>query len=179
VRGTDAAPGRVGGGYPGGRRYSNRAVCLLLAVAPLAWSGNFIVGRPMRDVITPLEPFTVTIAAGRGVPLPFMLYHAAAVGVSPMDPGTWAGIVDVALFASVVAYICWNRGIPRIGANRGGLFIHLLPSFGAPPGALVPDEALRADHLAGAVLVISGIFLTTAASRRNSEIKTTASPFDC
>jgi drug/metabolite transporter (DMT)-like permease len=38
-------------------------------------------------------------------------------------------IVYFALFPSLVAYFCWNKGVELIGANRAGLFINLIPVF--------------------------------------------------
>ncbi len=34
-----------------------------------------------------------------------------------------------ALFPSLVASFCWNKGVELIGANRAGLFINLIPVF--------------------------------------------------
>jgi drug/metabolite transporter (DMT)-like permease len=68
----------------------------------------------------------------------------------------------VALFASVIAYICWNRGVAVVGANRAGPFMHLVPVFSALLAIAVLGESLLVHHGLGIGLIIAGIYLTTS-----------------
>ncbi len=136
----------------------------MLAAVPL-WAFYSTVLRRKPAEMRPLVLLTVTIALGLAVLTPFMAVRAAAGAVSAMSVEAWGAIVYVALFASVIAYVCWNKGIATLGANRGGLFIHLLPVFSAVLAVVVLDEALRPYHLAGAALVFCGIWLTTVTPR--------------
>ena len=70
-------------------------------------------------------------------------------------------IIYVALFASVLAYIFWNKAIQIIGANKTGIFIHLIPVFSIILAIIFLDEKLRGYHVKGSVLIFIGIFLTT------------------
>lgn len=81
---------------------------------------------------------------------------------------TIGSIIYVALFASVLAYIFWNKAIQIIGANKTGIFIHLMPVFSIILAIIFLDENLRLYHLEGAILIFFGIFLTTA-NRLNLE----------
>ena len=47
--------------------------------------------------------------------------------------------------------------LPSVGANRAGMFLHLMPVFGAVLGVLFLGEAVAAYQLAGARLVLAGI----------------------
>jgi len=44
-----------------------------------------------------------------------------------------------------------------LGANRAGLFINLVPIFGALLAVSILGESFRAYHLAGLALVLGGI----------------------
>jgi drug/metabolite transporter (DMT)-like permease len=55
----------------------------------------------------------------------------SVVGTFTLTIGVAGSIGYVALFPSIVAYFCWNRGVAVIGANRTGLFINLIPVFAA------------------------------------------------
>lgn len=82
---------------------------------------------------------------------------------------TWATALTVAytaIFPSVLAYVCWSRGIEMIGATRGGVFLHLVPPFGAVLATLFLGETLGMHHLAGFVLILAGVKLATAAPAR-------------
>ncbi|WP_413887264.1 EamA family transporter [Candidatus Desulfatibia sp.] len=68
----------------------------------------------------------------------------------------------VALFASILAYIFWNKSIQIIGANKTGIFIHLIPVFSIILATIFLGEKLRGFHIKGTILIFLGIFLTTA-----------------
>ncbi|HYJ20036.1 MAG TPA: EamA family transporter, partial [Burkholderiales bacterium] len=52
----------------------------------------------------------------------------------------------------------------QVGANKAGLFVHLMPVFGALLSVIFLGERLYAYHYAGAVLIFGGIYLTTKKS---------------
>jgi len=71
----------------------------------------------------------------------------------------------VAIFPSIVSYLCFNRGVELVGANRAGMFIHLLPVFGSVMAIVFLGEALQWYHAGGIVLIASGIFMATRRGR--------------
>ncbi|WP_453912162.1 EamA family transporter [Vogesella fluminis] len=62
---------------------------------------------------------------------------------------------------SVAAYYFYNLGVARVGAARAGMFIHLMPGFGALLSMLFLGEALQLYHLAGIMLILAGVTLAT------------------
>lgn len=73
------------------------------------------------------------------------------------------GLLYVSVFASVIAYIFWNRGVAEVGPNPAGVMIQLMPVFGAVLAVVFLGERIAAHHWLGAALVLLGILL---ASRR-------------
>ncbi len=63
----------------------------------------------------------------------------------------------VALFPSALAYMCYNRGVRIIGANRAAPFFHLIPVIGAAMAILLLGEHLAPFHVIGFVLVLVGV----------------------
>ena len=63
--------------------------------------------------------------------------------------------------ASSLAYIFWNRGVEEVGASVAGLFVHLMPAFGTVLAWLFLGERLQAFHVAGIVLILTGIYITS------------------
>jgi drug/metabolite transporter (DMT)-like permease len=80
-----------------------------------------------------------------------------------------AALVAVALFSSVLAYIFWNRGVEAVGANVAGLFVHLMPVFGIVLAWVFLDEQLLPFHVAGIVLILAGIWVTSRFGARRIE----------
>ncbi|MBT8328947.1 MAG: DMT family transporter, partial [Desulfofustis sp.] len=100
--------------------------------------------------------------------LPFYLVELSmGYGLSLNGP-TLVTIVYVAIFPSVLAFIFWNRAVRDIGANRAGVFIHLMPVFSSIMAILFLGESIELFHLQGIGLVFAGIFLATySAQMRN------------
>jgi drug/metabolite transporter (DMT)-like permease len=89
----------------------------------------------------------------------------------PMDlPAELAALAYLAVFPSALAYLCFNRGVDMIGANRAGQFIHLLPIFGSILAVIVLGERLAPYHLAGFGLIAAGIAWTTLADHATLQI---------
>jgi drug/metabolite transporter (DMT)-like permease len=79
-------------------------------------------------------------------------------------PEVAAGVLYIGLFASVAAYICWNRGVAVVGANAAGFTLHLLPVFGTILAVLLLGESFRPFHAAGFATIVLGVILATRAS---------------
>ena len=54
----------------------------------------------------------------------------------------------------------WIKGISIIGANRAGIFLHLMPIIGAVMAMIIFKEKFMYYHLLGAILIIAGITLS-------------------
>jgi drug/metabolite transporter (DMT)-like permease len=74
-------------------------------------------------------------------------------------------VAYVSIFPSVVATVCWNRGVEVIGANRAGPFLHLVPLYSATLATLILGEVLQLYHVIGFALILAGV---TFAARRKS-----------
>lgn len=93
---------------------------------------------------------------------PFYIWEIGTGKTMNFTHASIGSIIYVALFASVLAYIFWNKAIHTIGANKTGIFIHLMPVFSIILAMIFLDEKLRGYHIKGTILIFSGIFLTTA-----------------
>src|SRR5688572_4026079 len=94
-----------------------------------------------------LLPFTFLAAAQR--PLEFPSAHEAL------------GVLYMGLMASVVAFICWNRGVAAVGANAAGFTVHLLPAFGTLLAIAFLGETFAPFHAAGIATILAGVLLAT------------------
>ncbi len=74
-----------------------------------------------------------------------------------------AAFAYVILFASLLAYICFNRGVELIGANRAGPFFHLMPLFGSIMAIVFLGEKPALFHAFGYALIVIGVI----AAQRN------------
>jgi len=73
----------------------------------------------------------------------------------------------VAVFPSTLAYLCFNRGVHLIGANRAAAFFHVIPVFGAAMAIVFLGEHPHLFHVIGFALVLTGVIV---ASRRPATV---------
>lgn len=71
----------------------------------------------------------------------------------------WGCVMYVMLFPSIIAQLCYARGVSIVGPNRASIFINLLPVFGTLLSVLILREGFEFYHLIASALVISGIVL--------------------
>ena len=119
----------------------------------------FLYQRP-ADLL-PLSFVGATVSIGILSMLPFYLWELAAGSTINLTPAVGAGILYLALFPSILAYIFWNRSVAEVGARRAGYFIYLMPAFGTLLSSVFLQETFLVYHLAGVILIFSGVYLTT------------------
>jgi drug/metabolite transporter (DMT)-like permease len=115
-------------------------------------------------------------------------YGVAAIGNLPlaaiefMHGGTMsansvtiAAVSYTAIFPSLIAYMFYNRGVALLGATRAGLYLFLVPVFGALLAMILLGEELHMYHAAGFMLIIAGVLLGTGAREVESAITPPAS----
>ena len=78
---------------------------------------------------------------------------------------TVAAMLYVGIFPSFVGYVFWNRGVAEVGSNVAGIFVHLMPVFGAFLAWMFLGEHIQLYHIVGIALILAGITLTTRGHR--------------
>jgi len=129
--------------------------------ASFAWATYSVALRKRPEAMDPIAFLTLLILFGLLLSLPWYLWELADVGGFDLTTETVASMAYVALFPSVLSFIFWNSSVEQVGANRAGIFIHLMPVFSILLAIAFLDERLQAFHVAGIGLIFSGIVLTT------------------
>jgi len=112
---------------------------------------------PRRPRVHPVSFLLLTMMLGTLMVAPLFAVELVIVGAPAASPEVLGGILYIALFPSIVAYLCWNRGIEQIGANRAGLFINLIPVFAAGMALVFLGEEFKTFHLVGLGMVLAGM----------------------
>lgn len=73
------------------------------------------------------------------------------------DTRGWVIVLYTGIFASLIAQVLYIVGVQKIGANRAGLFINLVPVFGTLLSVAILGEALQAFHIVALALALGGI----------------------
>jgi len=129
-------------------------LCMLLAV--ILWAAyTLCLRRRPRELahdvlfaasIVPAVVLLLGWVALASAPAPFAL--SARIG--------WS-LAYIVVFASLAGFLLWSYGVAAIGPERAGLFVNLMPLFGAVQAIALLGETLRPSHLGGALCVLAGI----------------------
>ena len=138
---------------------------LWMFVAALIWAVYSVLLKRRPEALPPMSLLIVSVAIGLMGIAPL---HLATTGLGLGFTPTWetvGAILYVCVFASVIAYICWNRGVREVGPSRAGVFMHLLPLFSALLALVFLGESLAPYHVMGGVLIFAGIVLAARRPR--------------
>ena len=143
-----------------------------VAIAPHAQPNAFATGRnPEHAVVCVTQGLLETV---NQTELEGVIAHELAhiqhrdmllMTVTATLAAAISHLAYVALFPSTIAYLCFNRGVQLIGANRAAPFFHVVPVFGTVMSIAFLGEHPQAFQFIGFALVLTGVFV---ASRKAS-----------
>ncbi len=139
---------------------------LLVFIAAGLWAMYSANLKRYPRELHPLAYLTAIVIVGLCGILPLYLLELGSGRSIFLHWSSVVTILYVALFASVLAFIFWNRAVRTIGANRAGPFIHLMPVFSTILAVLFLDEHFTGYHLQGILLIFCGIVLATVAVKK-------------
>jgi drug/metabolite transporter (DMT)-like permease len=137
-----------------GIRLNGGDLLFLLAMAIFAFYSALSLKRP---AVHPLSFAAFTFGAGAVCVVPAFAWEIASRPAMALTLPNVLTIGYVSIFPSVLAYLCFNRGVLLIGANRAALFLHLVPVFGSVLAIVFLGERPTLFHFLGYALVIAGI----------------------
>jgi drug/metabolite transporter (DMT)-like permease len=106
--------------------------------------------------------FTLALAVVSGIAnIPFAAWEMANGEILQATGLTAFAVLYAGIFSSAVAYACWSIGVARIGSSRSGVFLHLIPLYGALLSTLFLGEHIQPFHIAGLAAILTGVSLAT------------------
>ncbi len=127
---------------------------LALRYRPAVSSIGFLAGLALAAFISSVPPFLVEVWRQ---------------GLAWPSPKGFAVLLYAALGPAFVAQLMYMRGVELIGPGRAGVFVNLVPIFGAVFAVVLLGEPLAPYHLTAMALVVGGIAL--AQSGRAADTK--------
>lgn len=138
---------------------------LLVMGAYTSWALYTVLLRRFPSRLEPM-PFLATIATiAVAMMAPLYAIELGTMRTTSIGLGHLGAMAYIAVVPNLLAYMCWNFGVNRLGANIAGLYLYLLPAYGAVLAMLFLGEQLMGYHLAGIALIVSGVYLAVYAAR--------------
>jgi drug/metabolite transporter (DMT)-like permease len=139
---------------------------LLIFVSMMMLSG-YTVGLRRRpaglDPLSFLACFAIVALVPVGIG--YAIEHAAGQRIV-LNPTSIAGMLYIAVFPALLAYLFWDIGVRAVGAARAGVFMYLMPVFGSVLGMALLGERFALYHAVGMGLIFAGVAIATRARRK-------------
>jgi len=134
---------------------------LWMVVAMFSWAIYSALLRKKKFELSQISFLQTIISAGLILLLPaYLIEMALGYRVNIHLPFILT-LTYVVLFPGLASFFFWIKGISIIGSNRSGIFLHLMPIFSTIMAMLIFKEKFMTFHLIGAILIITGIILSS------------------
>lgn len=100
--------------------------------------------------------------------VPLALFELPQWSSIDWSPAVFGGLVYLGVFPSLVALIAYNKAISEIGPSEASIYLNFIPVFTMIGAVAFLGENLTFVQIAGSILVISGVLITT---RKKPEAK--------
>jgi drug/metabolite transporter (DMT)-like permease len=133
---------------------------LCMVVAMFSWAVYSALLKRKKYEISQFSLLQVVIITGLIFLTPIYLIEMYLGNVIVLGMPFLLTLTYVVFFPGLASFIFWIKGISLIGANRAGVFLHLMPIFGAVMAMIIFDEKFMYYHIFGAIFIIAGITLS-------------------
>lgn len=139
--------------------FSLKAGELLILAAITVWASYTVLAR--RQSLPAITSTAAQVALAAAVLAPV----AAATGTGlPSAPAEAWSLAFIVVFPSLGSYLLWNLALKRTTPANAGNYLNLIAVFTAIITVLL-GQPITVPQILGGLLVISGVFLTSAGQR--------------
>ncbi len=133
---------------------------LSMVAAMFSWAVYSALLKKKTYEISQITLLEVVIICGLVFLIPIYFIEMNTGNIIKLGKPFYLTLTYVVLFPGLASFFFWIKGISIIGANRAGVFLHLMPIFGAIMAMIIFDEKFMFYHFLGAVFIVMGITLS-------------------
>ena len=133
---------------------------LTMVIAMLSWATYSALLKKKKYELTQISLLQVVITFGLLFLVPIYFIEMYLGYEIKLGKPFYLTLTYVVLFPGLASFFFWIKGISIIGANRSGIFLHLMPIFGAIMAMIIFDEKFMFYHFLGAIFIFMGIILS-------------------
>ena len=133
---------------------------LTMIVAMFSWATYSALLKKKKYELTQISLLQIVITFGLAFLIPIYFIEMSMGYLIKLGKPFYLTLTYVVLFPGLASFFFWIKGISIIGANRSGIFLHLMPIFGAVMAMIIFKEKFMFYHLLGAIFILMGIILS-------------------
>ena len=140
---------------------------LTMVIAMFSWAIYSALLKKKKYEISQITLLQVVIICGLVFLIPIYFIEMSMGYFIKLGKPFYLTLTYVVIFPGLASFFFWIKGIALIGANRAGVFLHLMPIFGAIMAMIIFDEKFMFYHFLGAIFIIAGITLSNKKTINN------------
>jgi drug/metabolite transporter (DMT)-like permease len=147
---------------------------VMMVAAAVLYAG-YTIGLRQRPHVSGVSMLAGMAIAAFITSLPLMIWEIMSGGFVWPTRGGLVALAFVALGPAFVAQLTYMRGVELIGPGRAGVFVNLVPVFGAIMAVVILGEPFALYHVLALLLVVGGIAIaqrSSAGAQRQAPPKT-------
>ena len=133
---------------------------LTMLIAMFSWSIYSALLKKKKYELSQITLLQVVIGFGVIILIPFYFIDINIGNEIKFDIPFFLILTYVVLFPGLISFFLWIKGVGLIGANRAGVYLHLMPILGAIMAMMIFGEKILFYHFVGAIFIIAGIVLS-------------------
>jgi len=133
---------------------------LLVLCGAVAWAVYTVLSRSLLRRHSSLKVTGLSMLAGMPALLLAAVPQCRTQNWAAVPWQGWLGLAYSAVLALGVAYVAWNAGVKVVGSARTAIYSNLTPVIAMIVGWLWLGEHLGWLKIAGAAIIVAGVFLT-------------------
>ena len=133
---------------------------LSMVIAMFSWAIYSALLKSKKYEISQVSLLEVVIICGLFFLIPIYFIEMNMGNLIILGKPFYLILAYVVIFPGLASFFFWIKGISIIGANRAGIFLHLMPIMGAIMAMLIFDERFMFYHILGAIFIIACITLS-------------------
>lgn len=141
---------------------------LLLLVSACLWALYTVLGKPVAQRVSALTATTYSSLLAIPLILPLIPIELSARPVGTISPDIMAGIVYLGVGSTALAWWLWYKALESARASVVGVTFFAQPVAGGILAWVLLDERPTTQFIIGALLIASGVLLSSRGSRTDS-----------
>ena len=131
-----------------------------MVVAMFSWAIFSSMLKKKKYLISQFCLLEIVIICGLVFLIPIYILELHFGNSLKINTPFYLTLIYVVFFPGIFAFLFWIKSISIIGANRAGVFLYLMPIFGAIMAIKLFDEKFMYYHFFGSIFIVAGIILS-------------------
>lgn len=132
---------------------------LFMLIASVVFAVYSILLRRKPKQMGVLSFLLSTFILGLIFLFPFYIWEYSTTPRVQFETKTVLAILYIGIFASLIAFILWNKAVAAVGPSKAGMVYYILPLFSGALAYFFLNESISMIHFYSMLLIVPGILI--------------------